>query len=245
MEAISDDEHDWLTVHRVRLKAERKGIENPMPVPDGALVWRFSPDWVYGENGFPTWSSDIWGGFAVHGSRAAAEAAFAAGDGYLPFAADIVESWRALAVPIRHHGTVLWRAEKETDSALRVARSDPGGPLMIITSAGFDGRGPEKMPQLLDFFKSLEAVLIHYRALPENRRATIFPGGVVDGRDGLTLSIWRDMPGMMASAYRTGTHARVMAEHKAVPKADRTSFTRLRVLASSGSWDGDPLAGAA
>jgi hypothetical protein len=117
--------------------------------------------------------------------------------------------------------------------------------MMVITSAGYDSRGPEEMPRMLDFFKNLDEVVKDYRSRPENLRATIFPGGRVDGRDGLTLTIWRDMPAMMASAYKTGVHPGIMAEHRAAPKADRTSFTRLRILESSGSWDGDPLEGLA
>lgn len=237
------NDHDWLTVHRVQLKEVRNGIGNPMPGPETARVWRFSADWTLGEDGIPTYASDVWGGFAVHPSRAAAEAAFAAGDAALPFADDIIESWHALVVPIRHHGTVKWRDEIETDSALNVASEDPGGPLMVITSAGYDNPGPAELPRMLDFFKAVDEVVRDYRARPENSRATVFSGGRVDGRDGLTLTIWRDQAGMMTSAYKAGVHSGFMTEHKAVPKADRTSFTRLRILASKGSWDGDPLEG--
>lgn len=48
---------------------------------------------------------------------------------------------------------------------------------------------------------------------------------------------------MMSSAHKAGVHSGFKTEHKAAPKEDLTSFTRRRILASKGSWDGDPLEG--
>lgn len=239
----TSDEHDWLTLHRVRLKEARDGTGNPMPGPDGVLYWRFYPDSSLGESGMRTNNSAIWGGFAIHPSRDAAEAFLVDGDAAFPFADDIAESWRALAIPIRHYGTVNWRDEVLTDTTLRAAQEDPGGPLVVLTSAGYNNPGPSELPRISKFLQQVEAVRAEYSARPENIRVAVFSGAGVDGHDGITMTIWRDLPAMMGTAYKAGAHRGYMDGHKAHPAFDRSSFTRLRVLDSSGSWDGDPLEG--
>jgi len=49
----------------------------------------------------------------------------------------------------------------------------------------------------------------------------------------------------MAAAYKAGTHRAQMDLHEQEGLFDRSSFTRLAIVDSRGSWDGDPLAGRA
>ena len=238
------DGHDWLTVHRVRLKAARDIKANPYPAPENAACWRFYPDSQLNETGERLPISDIWGGFAIHPSRVAAEAAFAAGDAALSHLGECVESWHALAVPVRHHGTTNWHGALVEDATFRAAAVDPGGPLLVITSAGFVTTGPDDMPRIAEFRRRVEEVRADCASRPENLRVAVFNGGMVDGGDGMTVSIWRDMPGMMTAAYKPGTHRGHLEAHKQKPQFDRSSFSRFRILASSGSWDGsNPVAG--
>ena len=73
----------------------------------------------------------------------------------------------------------------------------------------------------------LSAVVVELRRLFPGgllwhlRRATIMGG--VDSTDGFTVTLWRDDRAMNQAA----------------------SFTRARIVTSSGSWDGDPVAGLA
>jgi len=61
--------------------------------------------------------------------------------------------------------------------------------------------------------------------------------------DGFTFTFWRDDSAMRTFAYRPGVHKEQMDRYKKIHNADRTSFTRLRVLDSVGTWNGtDPLA---
>lgn len=243
MNDISNDDHDWLTVHRVRLKAMRDGTGNPYPAPDGAICWRFYPDPPPTKTGERPPISDIWGGFAIYPTRAAAEAAFAAGDGALRLADECAESWRALVVPVRHHGVSNWRGYPMKDATFRPAPKDPGGPLMVITSAGYENPGPAEMPRIADFRARVEQVRADYASRAENRRVAVFSGVLVDGGDGMTMSIWRDQPSMMGAAYQPGAHRGHLDAHKEKPVFDRSSFSRFRILASSGTWDGgDPVA---
>lgn len=64
----------------------------------------------------------------------------------------------------------------------------------------------------------------------------------VDGREGCTVSLWRDDKAMMAAAHKGGEHKGQLDYHKVTPHFDRSSFTRGRIVASAGTWDGtDPV----
>ena len=61
--------------------------------------------------------------------------------------------------------------------------------------------------------------------------------------DPLTLTFWRDEASIRAFAYGQGSHRRQLDRHRAEGLADRTSFTRFRVVGSAGTWYGvDPAA---
>lgn len=240
MNNTSSDDCDWLTVHRVRLRNVRDGTGNAYPAPDGAICWRFYPEATPGEYR-PV--SAIWGGFAIHPTRAAAEAAFLEGERALRLVGECTESWHALAVPVRHHGVANWRGHPMKDATFHSATKDPGGPLMVITSAGFENPGPTAMSRISEFGARVAQVRADYTARPEIRRVAVFTGALVDGGDGITMSIWQDQPSMIAAAYQPGAHRSHLDVHKEKPQFDRSSFSRLRLLSSSGIWDGsDPIA---
>jgi len=68
-----------------------------------------------------------------------------------------------------------------------------------------------------------------------------FPG--IIAIDPPTLTFWDDGASMLAWAHRQATHKRQMDRYRATGNADRTSFTRLTALRSSGTWYGaDPVA---
>jgi hypothetical protein len=62
------------------------------------------------------------------------------------------------------------------------------------------------------------------------------------GDDGVTMSIWRSDAVMIGAMYKPGTHRTQLDRYKSEKTADRTSFTRFRMLRTLGRWDGtDPL----
>lgn len=236
--------HDWLTLHWVRFPEVVDGLGKPLPGPSAAELWRFAPQSIANSEGMVTFAHETWGGFGLYPSREAAEAVLAAPSDHLPFLDRTVEAWHALAVPYAHRGAVKWRDEIETDSAITVAPSDPKGPLVILTTAGFDRPPePDTMARFVDFTQGVLDVLDHYGTLPGNRRRGAFSAGGVDGREGCTMSLWESDQHMMNAAYRSGVHKQQLARHQADPMFDRSSFTRARVVASRGTWDGiDPAA---
>ncbi|MEZ5739045.1 MAG: hypothetical protein R3E68_05960 [Burkholderiaceae bacterium] len=186
--------------------------------------------------------SDQWGGFGLYPSRAAAEAVFNSPDAYFTVQGRPIEEWHALVIPYAHRGGVKLRDEVQNDSAIKVAQEDPKGPLVILTTAGYTSRGPAELPRIIKFFAGIEAVLAFYSTHPGNLRLAHFLGAGVDGRDGLTMTLWRDDESMYSAAYQEGEHRRQLNIHRDTPLFDRSSFTRARVVSSKGTWDGlDPV----
>lgn len=235
------DDHDWITLHRIRFAHEIAAPDRAFPGPAAADFWRFCPTQARGPSGMPTFTSDCWGGLALYPDRASAEAVLDAPTEHLPFLDEALEQWHALLVPHAHRGEVKWRDEVQDGTAVRPGRDSREGPLVIVTTAGYVSRDPDQFPRIRTFLDGIEEVLAFYGSLPDNMRRATFNGGF-DGRDGFTCSIWRNDAAMLQAAYRDGRHRELMEQSRDGSLFDRSSFTRARVVASQGSWDGDPLA---
>jgi hypothetical protein len=152
-----------------------------------------------------------------------------------------VETWHAIAVPYYHHGATNWLGELRDGTTLVVSKADPGGPLAVLTSAGYANPGPADMERIGNFMSMVVQLVDHYRELPGNLASAAFSGARVDGLDGTTLTLWADDTAMRNAAYRPGLHRDQMTIHRTRPFFDRSSFTRARIVSSIGSWSGiDP-----
>ena len=232
--------YSWLTIHRVTFDEERDANVSGAPNgPELASVWRFGPNAPLGENGLRTGVAQEWGGVGFYHSRKDAEAVVAAPDEHLDFLGDTTEGWHALAGVIAHRGEVDWSKETEPHPTLTPLKSDPGGVMAVITSAGYLSRDASQLDRIRDFLKKVEEVVEFYGTLEANVVRTLF--NTVGTKEGMTFSVWNSDKGMIASAYKPGLHSEYMAQHNQSPMFDRSSFTRLRLFASNGSWDGiDP-----
>lgn len=234
-----DNDHDWLTLHRVRFANVIDGTGNPMPAPRNARLWRFAPE---GEpvraDGHRDCANTAWGGFASYTSKQDAEAVFADPQAHMPFLDQAVEAWHALVIPYAHRGEVNWSGTAQADSAIRVAATDPKGPLVVMTTAGYTDPTPVDEERVKDFLAGIDRVLDFYGTLPGNLRRGLYAGGAVDGREGNTMTLWRDDRAMISAAYKDGEHKAQMDSHASFTMFDRSSFTRGRVVASKGAWDG-------
>jgi len=54
--------------------------------------------------------------------------------------------------------------------------------------------------------------------------------------DPVTVTTWRSFDAMRSWAYGPGAHRHFLDRHRAETMADRTSFTRCRILESAGTW---------
>lgn len=238
------DAHHWVAFIRVRFPQTIAAADRSFAVPEGPEIWRFCPSQRVNDTGLPAFASDVWGGMAVYATQDEAEAFFETPEEHAPYLSEAEELWCATAVPFAHHGTVKWRDPNatETDSALRITRDAPAGPLVVVTTAGYDSRDPSQIPRMQRFTQGIADVLDFYGQQPGNLRRDVFNGGMVDGKDGFTLSLWQDDKAMIAGAYKDGAHRSQMQAHADDSLFDRSSFSRMRIRNSRGSWDGDPYA---
>ena len=230
--------HDWITFHRVRFPEPVSSMERVFQPLVGPDCWLFGPHYDLGPDGMLTGVSDVWGGMGIWDSRDAAETMVAAPADAMPWLGETVAAWHCLSVPVSHRGEVNWRGHLQSGDAVRAASVDPGGPLIVLTSAGFVSRDAATLPRIKRFVAGVVDVLDAYGAHASNLRRAAFRAGF-DGRDGFTLSLWRSDEGMRQAAYRPGTHRTRIDEDKAGLLSDRTSFTRLRAIRSWGDWDGE------
>jgi hypothetical protein len=71
-----------------------------------------------------------------------------------------------------------------------------------------------------------------FASLPGNLRRAAFSAQGVDGRNGMTVSIWRTDEEMTTAAYGPGYHRAQIDHQRAFGIIDYSSFTRTRILAS-------------
>jgi alpha-tubulin suppressor-like RCC1 family protein len=76
----------------------------------------------------------------------------------MPWLGETVTAWHCLTVPVSHRGAVNWRGHLQNGEAVRAAPGDPGGPLIVLTSAGFASRAPVAGGRA---FKNVSASNIH------------------------------------------------------------------------------------
>ena len=208
--------------------------------PRDCVSWKIGPDGPVGPNGHRL-PSNIWCGVALFGDRSAAEAALEAKERYLPFLADAVESWHALLLPIAHRGDCNHIERANAGSIFNIDSRDPGGPLFVMTTAGFN-LGPElDVARVIDFRVHVDKVRDWLKAVEGCVASQVFAPYTI-GDDGVTMSVWRSDAVMIGSMYKPGTHRTQIDRYKSEKTADRTSFTRFRVLRTSGRWGGvDPM----
>jgi hypothetical protein len=231
----------WITMHRWRFAAPQSMKDLDIPTPAGAAHAIFGCRGDIGPDGMAVVASEVWGGTTHHETRAGAEALFADPDTAFPDLPPVIEAWHGLLRPFRFKGVNEWF--KGTDVRLVPAEQDPGGPLAVITSAGYDRHDPSQVPRMRGFYAGIVKVQEAYEAMDGNIVQAYFRN--TRKTDGQTFTIWRDDAAMMSAAYRAGRHRSEMDYHHGNPPGyfDRSSFLRSRILDHKGSWDGrDPVA---
>jgi hypothetical protein len=229
------------TVHWLRFPAVMKPEQLSLAAsPAGSVSWKIGPDGPVGPNGYRL-PSNVWCGMALFDEPAAAEAAFAASERHLPNLAHTVEHWHALLRPVAHHGECNHLARANPGQMFATGGDDPGGPLFVVTTAGYV-MGPDlDLARVVDFRVHVDQVHDWLKSVEGRVASQVFTPHTV-GDDGVTMSLWRSDAAMMSAMYRPGTHRTQMDRHKRDKLADRTSFTRFRVLQARGQWDGiDPM----
>jgi heme-degrading monooxygenase HmoA len=227
----------WATCHWLRFG----DIQTPDTLdlsraPAGAASWKLGADGAAAPDGTRR-PSNVWCGIALYPDETDAQRAFDDPAKFLPFLGGTVENWHALLLPIAHRGDCN-HLDRDTPGPILAAQDDdPGGPLVVMTTAGFV-IGPQlDMARVVDFRTNVDRIRTVVEASEGNVARQVFAPHTV-GDDGVTMSVWRDDASMSAFAYRPGEHRAQIDRYKREQTADRTSFTRFRAVRTSGSWNG-------
>jgi hypothetical protein len=117
--------------------------------------------------------------------------------------------------------------------------------LVVLTSAGFNDLPRDQltadMPRRIDFLRNVDRVVEWFATLPTNLARVNFSLRSTGHIDGLTVSVWDSDEGMLTAAYKSGIHRTQIDRYNAEHTADRSSFTRARLLRAKGSWGGVAL----
>ena len=232
----------WATAHWLRFA----DIETPDTLdlsghPSGAESWKIGPDGPVGPDGSRL-PSTIWWGVALYASRDAAERSFDDRAAFRPFLDRATENFHLLLQPFAHRGACNHLDPESPGLIFPTTGEDPGGALVVMTTAGFD-LGPDlDLQRVVKFRFNVDRVREAAAAADGNlARLAVTPWR--RGEDGMTMTVWRDDAAMTRFAYAKGEHRENIDWYKAEHAADRTSFTRFRALRSAGQWDGrDPIA---
>jgi hypothetical protein len=151
------------------------------------------------------------------------------------------EVWSGILEPFRHHGAAnyLDRAAPGHLFESMTPADLTDGPVVALTTSGWNVTDGLDMNRVREFGAGVLAVRASMTGVPglRSQQSFFFPG-VVEC-DPVTLTFWRDEASIRAFAYGQGSHRRQLDRHRTEGLADRTSFTRFRVLSSAGTWYGE------
>ncbi len=231
----------FATFHRIRFAGMTDAeMLDLMGRPQDALAWRIGTAGPVGPDGVRL-PGNVWCGLALFPDIHSARAVFQSPGEFLPFVDDAAESWHALIQPFMHRGECNILDRNNPGLFFDASFGDPGGPCLVLTSAGFVAGPNLVMERVLSFRRAVDRAKEWMDAQPGILAAEVFTP-YTRGEDGFTVSLWKDDESMLAAAYRPGHHRSEIDRHKSECVMDRSSFTRSRVMDARGRWNGsDPL----
>ena len=151
------------------------------------------------------------------------------------------EVWSGILAPFRHHGSANYL--DRTNPGLLFESMTPAGladhPVVALTTAGWNVVESLDMNRVREFGAGVLAVRASMTGVPGLRSQQSFFFPRLLECDPATLTFWNDEASIRAFAYGQGSHRRQLDRHRNDGLADRTSFTRFRVLSSAGTWYGE------
>ena len=112
----------------------------------------------------------------------------------------------------------------------------------MLTTSGWTTGESLDMNRVKEFSEGVLGVRASMTGIDglHSQQSFFFPGVLT--YDPITVTIWRDSVSVGKFAYGAGAHKMQMDKQKVHNLADRTSFTRCRILRSEGTWHGsNPL----
>jgi hypothetical protein len=227
----------WAVAHWVRF-SEQQTSETLAGVhgPEGFALWKFGAD-VPPTAGSNRRGSKVWCGVGGFTSASAAEAAFEHPDRHIARLHQSCEAWHVLLRPIAHLGECNYLDREAPGPVFRPAENDPGGPLLVMTTAGFDLESKADFQRLIDFRRRVHTMRDVISQAEGSLGHQVFAPAAA-GDDGATMSLWAKDKSMTSFAYQSGSHRSELDRQARNKTVDRSSFTRFRVLRWSGQWEG-------
>ncbi len=232
---------NYLSVHLARFGEVRHLPGHSEDPPAGSpSTWLIGADEGRHDSEFASQLASEFIAVGVHAEDVSARACASADvDAF----ADAIEVWSVALQPTKSHGYCNWIGGGGHFAVDRNVQSTDGV-VITLTTAGWE-LGPDfDVDRALGFGAAVGRVRTWMDDEPLDGLLSSqifnFPGLLV--HDGPTFSIWRDDTAMKNFAYRPGAHKTEMDAFRLDETADRTSWTRLRVIESNGTWWGvDPL----
>ena len=147
------------------------------------------------------------------------------------------ERWVALLQPYSHRGETNWSPEPLFAAGNRRSHD---GPFVVMTTVGFDPTLDPRLERTRAFIHGTAAVRASFADTPGLAAAHVFWFGQT-WTDPFTLTVWNADDALRPPVYEPGEHRSRMDDYHRNQTADRSSFTRLRVLESTGTWNDAPL----
>ncbi len=176
----------------------------------------------------------------LHADLASAEHALHASQAVAPWWEQAAETWSAVLQPFRHIGESNY-LDRAAGGPLFADMGPPPAadePIVVVTSIGWRmdaGFDPERVRAVGNGVSAIRAGMTAVPGL-HSQQSFFFAGGVE--HDPTTVTTWRSFDAMRAWAYGPGVHRMYLDRHKAQAMAERTAFTRCRIVRSRGTWYG-------
>jgi hypothetical protein len=155
-----------------------------------------------------------------------------------PWLNDCNEIWTAILQPFHHKGEANYLNTENPGKLFKALADSPGTntPIVVLTTAGWttgDGLDMNRVKEFSDGVLGVRASMTAIDGL-HSQQSFFFP--CVLAYDPITVTLWRDATAVGKFAYGAGTHQMQMEKQKEQGLADRTSFTRCRIIRSEGTW---------
>ncbi len=180
----------------------------------------------------------------LHADEASANALLDRGVAAVPWFAEAAELWMAVVRPFRHFGECNFMDQATPGPLFGSVEPAPdaAAPIAIITTAGWKLGDSLDMTRVREFSNGVAGVRVSMTGADglHSQESFFFPGALQ--HDAITVTLWRDAAAARAFAYGPGIHKRMLTRQREENLADRTSFTRCRIVRAKGTWHGkNPL----
>lgn len=176
----------------------------------------------------------------LHADEASANDLLDRGLAAAPWFPEAAEVWMAVLKPFRHFGECNYLDQAAPGPLFTAVEPPPSEsePIVVITTAGWNLSESLDMTRVREFSNGVSAVRTSMTGADglHSQESFFFPGALQ--HDAITVTLWRDTAAARAFAYGPGIHKVVLGRQREENLADRTSFTRCRIVRATGTWHG-------